>query len=186
MSVILPNPGPPGVGVDEKVAQIWDTIVSILASEMNVGPNGPGTGTNIAGRLQTVLEVRQSADIGPNYPCIGVQQQRCTFSVSGTSRQAFEATFHVIIAAVASVAEATGLVTVDAAMTQLRQITADGQGNGVGPILRDQANFQLNGLAQRTLLSSWEYAWEDPRATDAQPRVFAVGTFQVWGELARR
>jgi hypothetical protein len=173
------------VGPDELSALQWDTIVSIIQAQMNVGPTGAGSGTNPTGKLQTLQYVSKSIDLSSNtLPACGVQLHTTHFENFASQQLMAHSTFFILLATSAKTNPTTGLAILDDAMMQLRTLIADGQGNGIGPILRSRANFNLNGYALRTLLSDWQLAWDLPEQTDQEPRAFATATYSAWQQVA--
>lgn len=170
------------VYADELASLMWDRIVTILQSEMNVGPDKiAGSGTNTNGRLQTLNYVHDTIDLWwPQLPVAGVQLVKSDCSERYGQREDYaKITFSIVVAAEATKDPETGLFVLDSAMKQLRTLVADGSGNGIGPILRDKNNFTLNGLASESHVEGAEFQWELPNQADAMPRAYAHITFSA-------
>ncbi len=175
------------VYADELSALIWDKLVAIIGSEMNVGPGGPGTGANPNGRLQTCYMVHESIDMWSNLlPSIAVQLEEvdCSQSYSNIHDYA-RIVFTVAVATQANIDPTTGKIILDDAMKQLRVLIADGAGNGVGPVLRDKNNFNLGGLCAESHVERWHLEWQLPTVTNADARAFAFITYTARNKVLK-
>lgn len=180
----MPFPDPT---TDDAASLMWDAVVAILTSETNIGPSGPGSGNNPNGRLASVNYVHESIDLWyPKLPVCGVQLDHVDYKEDyGQHATWVKAHFKIVVAADSGPPDASGKMTLDAAMRKVRTLIADGKGNGICPIFRDKANFQLPATPGETDYTAAEsgftgYAltWEFPEQTNLSPR--AVGTIGFW------
>jgi hypothetical protein len=171
----------------EAVAQNqWNQLIAIIESEMNVGPTGPGSGTNPLGRLQKLYFCHQSIDMWSGlYPAAAVQLMEAPEFPVATHRHDIHSMFWIRLACASTPATAAAYrapfapgipvpANLDDAMSQLKALISDGQGNGMSAVLRDRLNFNLknsqfpNGLAYQTDITNWKYEWELDAGTDQQ------------------
>jgi hypothetical protein len=173
--------------LDELSSLMWDALVSVLEGEMNVGPTGIGSGSNPDGRLQTLFFVHESLDLWSNdLPSCGIQLVKVECDEKYSQHNDWvKCRFKILVAAKANKDPETGLVVLDDAMRRVRAIVADGKGNGIVPILRDKANFRLNGTAAESHVDGWEYAWEFPDKTDTDARAYATIHYSAAGQAAK-
>jgi hypothetical protein len=190
MPLLLPLQIPP-----EAIAQNqWAQLIALLSSETNVGPTGPGSGTNPNGRLQQIYRVHNSIDIWSGlFPAIAVQLMSVDEVIVATHRHDLLSRFQIRIAAASTPKTAAAFTpplvagmpvpaNLDDAMAQLSPIISDGQGRGLTTILRDRLNFNLanatfpNGLAYQTDITGWKYDWQMD-AGGTQETVIAYVTF---------
>ncbi|TAM90634.1 hypothetical protein EPN42_05685 [bacterium] len=170
-------------GFDQAKMQ-WAQLVSIIQDEMNVGPGGPGTGANTAGRLQTLYDVRQSIDLWTGvYPAAGVQLIECPETPYATRRHKVLSTFHLVVATQSGGDQASGSYTpppvgqdpnLDHAMAQMQTLLSDGNGNGLLAVLRDVNNFTLGGYAIRTQIRNLKFDWQIKPGAENAAYAYAV------------
>jgi hypothetical protein len=129
---------------EDRCFAIWDFVVEVLAREQNFGAGGPGTGTNSAGRLQTVAQVDKSTwPTFETFPYVGAQFRNFTEDTYGAQRfHKFQAYFD-LIAIIQVQAANENVLQLGNAWDALRPIVNDGNGNGMFPILRDAQYYNL-------------------------------------------
>jgi hypothetical protein len=148
---------------DDYSLEQWDYLTSIIQQECNFGPTGPGSGSNMTGRLQLIYSVEKSIHISSGqYPAIGIQLVDANEQEYATHFHMLFCTFRIVIAAVDR-GNPIGMNPTPASLTQamanLRPNISDGMGNGLGPILRDKNNYTLGGNAIKTGIKSTTYDW---------------------------
>ncbi len=153
---------------DSGVVAIWNKIVAVLQGEMNVGPTGPGSGSNTTGRLQSLQYVHKTIHLwSDELPAVGVQLIEEDPEPYGQRKQLVTIEFRIVVAAKAAV-DSNGNITLDDAFSKLMQLIEDGNGNGVMAVLRDPANFSLGGLAMETYSRGKnKYDWDVDKAVGA-------------------
>lgn len=139
----------------------WSYIFSQLQTNMNFGTNGPGTGTNTAGLLQTVRSVGKSD--WPEFnalPFVGVALKKWkTAAHGGGLRKIVTGTFLILIT-VDVKSSGTDIVQLADAYADAMAIASDGSGNGVLPILWSLNNFTLGGSALSVEVGDGELAFD--------------------------
>jgi hypothetical protein len=172
---------------EDRCFAMWDYMFTVVAREQNFGAGGPGTGTNPMGRLQTVAMVGKST--WPNFstfPFVGLQFRNFTEEPYGAKRyHKFEAFFDIVVVVqVQTVGE--NILQLEDAWSALRLIVNDGNGNGVFPILRDAANYNMgvsvNGQAnaESSHISDLAFAWDEaPAGAGTMFVAFATATLQA-------
>lgn len=154
---------------DQSIAQ-WDQLIALIQKEMNVGSNGqPGTGTNVAGRLQHIWTVEESIAItGGVYPAIGVQLVKIPEEQYAQHTHKLLTRFKIVLAACdVPVAGSGNVASLSAAMRSLKTNMDDANGNGLGPVLRDPANRTLNGTAQTFRIVGCNLDWRYDNPSEA-------------------
>lgn len=145
--------------------QQWNQLVSVILGEMNQG------GTNPNGRLQQVRYCYDTIDFWNGvFPAIGVQLKKVDEQPVATHKHDLYSRFWIRIAAqstpttaaarVPPPAGAPGVANLSDAMAQARIIMSDGTGNGLAAVLRDRAQFNLNGQSYQLDITGWDYDWE--------------------------
>lgn len=174
--------------------QQWDQLVAIIISEMNVGPTGPGSGTNPTGRLQQLKYCHKSIDMWTGlFPSAAVQLIDANEDPVATHRHDLFAKFWIRVAASSTPTTAASFASplapgapvpanLDDAMQQVKTIMGDGAGNGMGAVLRDRKYFNLataaipGGVAYRTDITGFKFDWQLD-AGNSQQTVIAYVTY---------
>lgn len=178
----------------------WQQIIANIEAEMNVGPTGPGSGTNPTGRLQQLWYCHPTIDMWTGkYPVAAVQLMDTVERVAATHRMDVESHFIVRIAAQSTPQSAAAFraplmagvpapANLDDAMAQLQTLISDGEGNGLSPVLRDRNNFNLksaslpNGVAYETRITGIKFDWEMD-AGNNQHTVLAYCTYSFLAKV---
>ena len=142
-------------------------LYTTLGNELNYGAGGPGTGSNTSGRLQQVASWGRT--VWPDFtalPYVGVQLERMQEQRYASQRRHLITTTFSIVGVVQVEATADNILKVDDALAAVRTLASDGSGNGILPILRDNANFTLgtvNGgpAAEENWISDVLYQWDE-------------------------
>lgn len=172
------------VTMDELSSQQWAKLITILQGEMNVGPTGPGSGTNPTGRLQKLYDLRKSIDPWTGlYPWCGVQLVKVTEGDYASHAHVVTSVFHIVIGTKSNAksAAAGGFAqpNLDDAMAQLQTIRSDGNGNGVTTVLRDSNNYGLGGLSMKTWISEVAYDWKLTPGDDTEALAYCIITYNA-------
>jgi len=172
------------VTLDELSDQQWAKIMSLLQTEMNVGPTGPGSGTNPAGRLQGLYDLRKSIDPWTGlFPWCGVQLVDVSERDYASRLHLVTSTFHIVIGtksdAKSAVTNGFPQPNLDDAMAQLQALRSDGRGNGVASVLRDKTNYGLGGLALKTWISGIKYDWEIVAGDDTEALAYCIVSYNA-------
>lgn len=154
------------IGPDEKALQLWQQLHDVIAAEATAGR-----------RLAAVRRVKKSIDVtSGNVPAIGVQLEGIPEMPFSTGRHLVDVRFKIVVC-VDSVPNDAGPADLEAAMMQLVTLIADGNGNGLSPVLRDPANYGLNGLASKTGITGVDLTWSVDEGEGARKWAYALYTY---------
>lgn len=158
-------------------AQQWSQLITIIQNEMQVG-----------GRLATLQDLRKGWQLWTGkIPAMGVQLTKIREEPAVSRKHLVTTTFQIIVAA-----NSTDVINgdqktpanLDAAMATLQTLISDGSGNGLAPVLRDPANYFLNGYAMRTSITDIDYLWDVEPGETPQIWAYASVTYIAKNEVA--
>lgn len=147
-------------GIDTLKAQ-WAFLFDLFATNINYGPNGPGSGTNSSGLLQSVASVGQSE--WPDFnalPFVGVALKSWTEQPRASNQHLLVSVFE-IVAVVNVIASGESAIKLDTAYAAAMSILSDGAGNGILPLLHMPVNYTLGGNAAKIIPNKGRLDWAD-------------------------
>jgi hypothetical protein len=157
------------IGPDEQIASIWQELYQLIRAQTSA--DGP----NPTGKLAGVNDVQKSISLWTGKaPAIGVQLRDVPEMPDSPGRHKISLRFAIVVGASSVETDARKANLTDA-MASLVPLLADGNGNGLGPLLR--GNFGLNGLAYRTSISSAEFSWSDIEGAGAGVPIWAYAMY---------
>jgi hypothetical protein len=166
-----------GAGVTAKGQ--WDYLITTLRAETGAGRRL--VGVNYVGKAYQLWT--------ENPPAIGVQLKRTIKDRLSTGRRLMRSLFWIIIGVQSTPTSAAANMGANAppnledAMKILEPYVGDASGNGIIPILDDQANYNLGGYAMTTLSGDVEYDWEIKPGKAPQIWAYAHITFTAEAEV---